>query len=153
VAEGRGATVRLAFEGTDVQLRARTGPRAGLVHLTVDGRPVPGLRRDAGGSYVSLGNSEVVDDDLTLASGLPAGEHLLELRAPDDGSLALGGITVGRRQPFDWAAPLLLAVGLAGLAAGLLGALRAAAVAAGWIPRRTPGPRHRRDLPWWDTRE
>ncbi|HET8630537.1 MAG TPA: beta-galactosidase [Thermomicrobiales bacterium] len=153
LATGPGATLRVAFRGTDATLRARTGPSAGRVYVTIDGRPVPGLPADAKGTYVSLRNTEVVDDDLTLATGLKDGDHLLELRAPDDGSLALAGLTFGRRQPFAWVAPLLFGTGLAGLFAGLLLLFHTLALGFGWLPPAGPEPPRRRGLAWWDTRE
>ncbi len=159
------ATARLAFSGTAIRLRARTGPRAGRVYVAVDGRPAPGLPADEGGSYVSL-RADVggADEALPLASDLADGDHLLELRAggvdtgAGGGEVALAGLAVGRRQPFAWAAPTLFLTGLGGLFAGLLLAGRVAADAFGWsavTPARGSGRgrMHRRRLAWWDTRE
>lgn len=153
VADGPGSGLRLAFHGTDLRLRARTGPKAGRVYVTVDGQAPPGLPTDARGAYVSLYNSAVIDRDLALATNLADGDHLLVLRAPDDGSLALTGLSVGRRQPFPWVAPFLFASALTGLFVGLLLALRVLAMAAGWLPPPSAAPRRQVGVAWWDTRE
>ena len=52
VATTNDATVRLTFQGTDVHLRARAGASEGQVYVTIDGRPVEGLKADKDGPYL-----------------------------------------------------------------------------------------------------
>ncbi len=153
VAESGEARARLAFDGTALQLRARVGPRAGRVYVAIDGRPVPGLSADERGSYIGLRATEVAEEEFAIAGDLADGEHLLELRGSDGGEVAIAGLTIGRRQPFAWAAPTLFVAGLAGLFAGLVLGLRTLARLAGWLPapRAAAPPRPR--LAWWDTHE
>ena len=116
---------------------------------------MPGLSRDSQGSYLSLRDTQVVLDEVTVASGLRDGTHLLELRTgstgPATSPVAINRLLIGRQQPFSWTASFLLAAGLIGLFAGLFRLARSAAIAAGWLaePDRPPPSA----LPWWDTRE
>jgi polysaccharide biosynthesis protein PslG len=152
VATTPGASVRLPFHGTAVTLDARTGPNRGRLYVTIDGKPVRGLPADANGTYVSLRNSQVVDDQLPLASNLLDGDHLLELRSSDTGEVAIEQITIGRRMPFPWVAPVLFAASWLGLFFGLFLLGRAALLALGWLRPAAPPPV--RPYPaWWDTRE
>ncbi|KPV50273.1 hypothetical protein SE17_27895 [Kouleothrix aurantiaca] len=101
-------TVR--FEGTEVALRGMTGP----VEAAIDGGAARTLTPDPEGGAVSL------------ASGLPDGEHTLVLRSPN-GAPAV--FLVGRAQPLAWLwvlAPALLLLALA-----VVGALISLRVA-GW---------------------
>ena len=151
VANREGQTARVVFQGTDLRLRTRVGPAEGRIYATIDGQPVPGLSRDEGGSYLSLRDSQVAFDEVTLASGLRDGTHTLELRSGSTGPVALDLLLIGRRQPFEWTGTFLLIAGLAGLFAGLFRCGRSIATAAGWLSDNDPP---RRAAPaWWDTRE
>lgn len=150
LATREGQTARLAFRGTDVRLQVRVGPAEGRVYAAIDGQPVPGLQRDADGSYLALRDTQVAFDELTLASGLRDGDHILELRSGSTGPVAIERVLIGRRRPFDWAGGFLIAAGLAGLFAGLLRLGRSVALAAGWLAEPGRG-RHRPS--WWETRE
>ncbi len=150
-----GATVRIAFQGTDLRLLARAGGNEGRMYATIDGRAVAGLERDENGSYLLLrdGQTNAHDTTLPLASDLDDGQHLLELRYGGSGPVAMTGIAVGRRRPFDWPTGLLFAAGLIGVFAAILVALRSVLLALGWLPHASEAngqPRHRA---WWNTRE
>ena len=160
VAEGAGTGVRLAFQGTELQVQARTGRNAGRMYVTIDDRPVAGLPVDAGGSYLALESSRIADDALPIASGLTDGTHVLHLRAAGDGAVALNGFAVGRRQPFAWVAQTLFVIGLGGLFTGLFLAGKTLLMIFGWLPRAggtrggvPMGSGGRQSLPWWNTRE
>lgn len=149
------ATMRVAFQGTELRLRARAGAAEGQLYATIDGQPVKGLKTDKDGSYLLLrdGQTAVHDTEFALASGLNDGQHILELRYGGFGEVALSGLLIGRQRPFDWTGTILFVTGLVGLFAGLALLGRAALLAAGWLTRREPEPAARRTLAWWQTRE
>jgi hypothetical protein len=134
-----------------VRLRARVGPSEGRMYVTIDGQPVPGLSRDAGGSYIALRDVEVDFAEVTIASGLRDGTHQPELRSGSTGPVALDRLLIGRQQPFGWTGSFLLMAGLAGLFAGIFRLLRSFATAVGWLAEA--GPVRRAAPAWWDTRE
>lgn len=152
VSSSPNATMRVVFHGTDLRLRARVGPADGHLYATLDGQPIPGLAADSDGSYLLLREAQTDTAEITLATGLRDGEHLLELRPGGDGQVSLNGIAVGRRRAFNWTTELLFAAGLAGIFAGLvvagqaaLGALNGMATFRSSVARRRP--------PWRDPRE
>jgi hypothetical protein len=151
VATSEGQTARVAFQGTDVRLRARIGPSEGRLYVTIDGQPVPGLSSDAGGSYLPLRDTQVDFAEIEVAGGLRDGTHTLELRSGSTGPVALELLMVGRRQPFSWTGSFLLLAGLAGLFAGIYRLGRSVATAVGWLAEA--GPVRRAAPAWWDTRE
>ncbi len=81
VANTPGAALSFTFDGSGVDLVARTGPQAGRLVATIDGKPAPGLARDEDGrSVVDLAAPEVVwQSRMTVARDLPAGRHTLAL--------------------------------------------------------------------------
>ncbi len=151
VATREGQTAQVAFQGTDVRLRARVGPSEGRVYVSIDGQPVPGLSSDAGGSYLPLRDTQVDFSEIEVASGLRDGTHMLELRSGSTGPVALELLMVGRRQPFAWTGSFLFMAGLAGLFAGIYRLGRSIATAVGWLAEA--GPVRRAAPAWWDTRE
>ena len=149
-----GATVRVAFQGTELRLRARAGSSEGQLYATIDGRPIGGLKADKDGSYLLLrdGQTAVHDTELPLASGLSDGQHVLELRYGGFGEVALSGLTIGRQRPFNWTGTILFVSGLVGLFAGLALLIRTVLLALGWLRREGEGS-SRQTLAWWQTRE
>jgi hypothetical protein len=150
-----GATMRVAFQGTELRLRARAGSSQGQIYATIDDQPIGILKADNGGSYVLLrdGQAAVHDAELPLVSGLSDGQHLLELRYGGFGEVALSGLTIGRQRPFAWTGMMLFVSGLVGLFAGLVLLVRTALLAVGWLRQREAGAPARRTLAWWQTRE
>jgi hypothetical protein len=116
-----GARMTLTFRGDGADLVAWRGPEAGMLAITIDGKPVPGLERDGlGRSLLSLNSSTVSWQwQGALARDLPAGRHTLALELVE-GKAAIDGFVVApqHRQVFP-----VLPVGLC--AAGL--------AAAGWL--------------------
>lgn len=153
IGEGDTSRLFLTFQGTDLSIVARTGPRAGKVYVSVDGAPAPGLTADKGGTYLNLANTAAIDANLAIAAGLTDSVHSVELRVPPSGTLALNGFRVSRRPPLAWASRLVFTFALAGLFAGMLLGLRVLAVAAGWVPGSSVAPRRHLGMAWWDTRE
>lgn len=75
VAEGPGAALRFAFEGTAVGIFVVSGPDAGQVEVRVDGGPVGTLDL-----YTQWSRSLHLPWARVLAAGLAAGWHELQLR-------------------------------------------------------------------------
>ncbi len=150
-----GATLRVAFQGTELRLRARAGSSEGQLYATIDGKPIPGLKVDKDGSYILLrdGQTAVHDTEIPLASGLSDGQHLLELRYGGFGEVALRGLAIGRQRPLDWTGTLLFISGLVGTFAGLALLVHTALLALGWLRRREDEGPSRQALAWWQTRE
>lgn len=121
-----GARVALRFFGNEVAIRALRGPAAGILRVAVDGAPTlaTGLQTDPRGlASVDLYSPTLQPESyVLLASGLPLGEHTLELtvsglkneRATDVGC-QIDAFVVGRtRDPLpDFLFGLLAALGLA----------------------------------------
>ena len=147
------AHLRLRFDGTRVELVAPVGPQRGVAYVTVDGSyllagQLP--RNRFGQAMIDFGAVEAREGvRFLVASGLPDGEHRLELTVSGDagtGSSAPGvgidGVVVARDRSTAPETALAVAVG---------GSLAAAA----WSVRRavragldTPfAPRMRR-VPW-----
>ncbi|MDI3339165.1 MAG: cellulase family glycosylhydrolase [Sphaerobacter sp.] len=97
-----GATLRVPFSGPRLDLHL-AGSGQGLI-VTIDGRPAPGLERDATGAAVARPDA---DGRVTVADGLEDGPHLAEIRAlaGGDASVALAGFVVVRRPWMVWAYP------------------------------------------------
>ena len=150
-----GATVRVAFQGTELRLQARAGSSEGQLYATIDGQPVGTLKADKDGSYILLrdGQTAVHDTELPLASGLSDGQHVLELRYGGFGEVALSGITIGRQRPFNWTGTVLFVSGMVGLFAGVALLIRTVLLALGWLRRREEETPSRQTLAWWQTRE
>jgi len=155
VATRAGATVRVAFQGTELRLHGRAGSSEGQLYATIDGQPIGSLKADKDGSYLLLrdGQTAVHDTEISLASGLGDGQHLLELRYGGFGEVALSGLTIGRQRPFDWTGTILFVSGLVGLFAGLVLLVRTILLALGWLRGRDEEGSPRRTLAWWQTRE
>jgi len=150
-----GATMRVAFQGTELRLRARAGSSEGQLYATIDGQPIGSLKADKDGSYLLLrdGQTAVHDTEFPLASGLSDEQHLLELRYGGFGEVALSGLTIGRQRPFDWTGAILFVSGLVGTFAGLILLSHTLLRALGWQRRREVEAPSRRTLAWWQTRE
>lgn len=95
VANGQGASLTFAFDGTGVDLIARRAPQAGRLAATIDGRAVPQRPRDQEGhSVVNLTASESAwQSRMTIARDLAPGRHTLELTLLD-GEAAIDGFVV-----------------------------------------------------------
>jgi O-antigen ligase len=143
------AHMRLRFHGTRIALLAPVGPKRGLAYVTVDGSYLLAghlPRNRFGQAMIDFGAPEARDGVLfTVASGLPDGEHRLELTVSgdagtgsSDGGVGIDGVVVARDRS---TAPETL-LGLAGVASVLAGAWSVrrwvregvAAVGVRWVP-------------------
>ncbi|MBI5878947.1 MAG: O-antigen ligase family protein [Chloroflexi bacterium] len=80
VAQGDATPARIAFRGTRFDLTVRRGMYEGDLFVTVDGRPANALPRDGQGrAYLVLYDPLGATVDVTVASGLPDGEHQVEI--------------------------------------------------------------------------
>ncbi|MGI6368206.1 MAG: hypothetical protein ACOX2L_07600 [Anaerolineae bacterium] len=84
------SSVTLSYRGQGVRIVTRTGPEGGRLLVTVDGRPAPGLPRDAQGqAYLSLYTAEVdAQAELQPVLSDQPGAHTLRLtveREPEHG--------------------------------------------------------------------
>jgi hypothetical protein len=99
--EYAGASITLAFEGTDLALTVRRADYRGYLYVTIDGQPANGLPRDDRGAYLVLTSPEATAAQVTsirVAAGLacrahPHGRHRARARL---GQWAFASFSVGR---------------------------------------------------------
>jgi O-antigen ligase len=142
-----GDWVEIAFRGTALDLSVRPGPFWAVWYVEVDGRPSDVLPTHEGRSYVVLYDPLGQERLVTVASGLPPGEHRVRITVEGGwGQWPLGG-WVSRQEFPPNRAPLALALSVAALAAGIvLGrpdrllarALRVPLQVAGTLPEVVP---------------
>jgi O-antigen ligase len=91
----------VSFRGTGLDLKVRRGEYRAFLFATVDGQPANALPRDAQGrSYVVLYDPLRAVDTVTLARGLPDGDHVAEIVAERGwGQWAIVGWAVSRVLP------------------------------------------------------
>ncbi len=120
-----GASITLAFEGTDLALTVRRADYRGYLYVTIDGQPANALPLDDRGAYLVLTSPEATAAQVTtipVATGLDPGRTHTALIVPERGweQWAFVGFSVGRTLPNTEYARLWAL--LAGLAlAGALG--------------------------------
>ncbi len=111
---GSGDRLTISFHGTRLDLTVRRGDYRAFLFVTVDGQPANALPRDAEGhAYVVLYDPLLKAEVVTLARGLPDGDHLAEITAERGwGQWAIVGWKVWREAPrrLPW---LPIALGLA----------------------------------------
>lgn len=95
VATREEAALTFTFDGTGIELIAFQGPEAGRLAVSIDGKPVSGLPRDAEGrSTINLeAPASVWQARISIAEGMPAGRHTLRLRLLE-GEAAIDGFVV-----------------------------------------------------------
>jgi O-antigen ligase len=113
-----GDRLSIAFRGSRLDLRVRRGDYRAFLFVTVDGQPANALPHDGQGrAYVVLYDPLYRSESITLARGLPPGEHVAEIVAEGGwGQWAIGGWGVTWREgplPAWVPALLLLASGFA----------------------------------------
>jgi hypothetical protein len=113
------ASVTLTFSGTGVIAILRESPDAGVIHATLDGKPL-GSRFpvEDGASVIDLEWTQAQDIQSTLAEGLDDGEHVLVLTLASEGRVTIGGMIVVRSLPVVWPIMLLTLAGIVLLIAG-----------------------------------
>lgn len=107
------ASVTMTFQGTGVIAILRESPDAGVIHATLDGKPLGGaFPVEDGASVIDLEWSQAEDILVTLAEGLDDGEHVLTLTLESEGRVTIGGMIVTRRLPMVWPIMMLTLVGV-----------------------------------------
>jgi O-antigen ligase len=113
---GSGDRLTIRFRGTRLDLAVRRGDYRAFLFVTVDGRPANALPVDSEGrAFVVLYDPLRQEDSVTLARGLPDGDHVAEIIAERGwGQWAIVGWTASREMPFrmPWAT---LGLGMAGV--------------------------------------
>jgi polysaccharide biosynthesis protein PslG len=119
LARESGATLTFPFEGRTVLGRFETGPQAGAVLVSVDGRPVAS---DGGGTTASLKDTAKGWGWRTLSTGLGPGPHVLELTAgAAGGTVLIDGFRVLDEPPAGLGLPgLPAALGVAAIVLAVL---------------------------------
>jgi hypothetical protein len=108
-----GASLTFTFQGYSVDLIARRGPEEGRLLVTLDGHNLAGLPVDAQGrSYLDLGaESDVWQDRLRIASGLPSSQHVVRLTVGEDASCNVDAFEVNTAQPPGFPVPMATMLG------------------------------------------
>lgn len=113
------ASVTLKFKGTGVIAILRESPDAGVIHATLDGKPLGDrFPVEDGASVIDLEWAQAEDIQSTLAEGLDDGEHVLVLTLASEGRVTIGGMIVVRNLPMAWPIMLLTLAGIVLLIAG-----------------------------------
>ncbi len=112
-----GDRLLIRFRGTRIDLTVRRGDYRAFLYARVDGQPANGLPRDSdGNAYVVLYDPLGGQASVTLARGLPDGEHLAEIVAERGwGQWAIVGWTTSRVGK-DLREPVAVSLGAACLA-------------------------------------
>ncbi len=112
--------VILSFWGTAVALKAKVGPRWDILWISVDGKPVPRLPRDAQGrSYLNLYRPRPATLIVPLAEYLPHGLHTLVIQqGPGDPIWAFESLIIFRPSHVSKIWLIILGLGVLG---GLFG--------------------------------
>lgn len=103
-----GASLSITFEGTGLIAYLRRSPEAGLIHGTVDGRPLPDWPSAGGQAEIDLEFFQAQDIAVPLVSGLDYGTHEVVLELASTGKMTMGGMVVSRDPPLRW--PVVLAL-------------------------------------------
>ncbi len=128
-----GATATLRFRGSGVVAFLRYGPESGLVHITIDGRPLAGRQVVEGASELDMASFQTVDVPVTLTRGLDQGEHELQISLASRGQLTLGGLVVIRDLSLMWPVVLLASAGAVLIALAVREVIYAIAVQGGHL--------------------
>jgi hypothetical protein len=106
-----GASATITFRGTGIVAYLRMSPQAGVVHFTVDGKPVPGYQSADGASVIDLDFFRAEDFAFELASGLDDEVHQVKVTLVANGQLTMGGFVVTRATPNLWPVVVLTITG------------------------------------------
>ncbi|MGH2531584.1 MAG: hypothetical protein ACRDJW_04695 [Thermomicrobiales bacterium] len=131
-----GATATLSFRGTGVIAILRESPQAGLVHVTIDGKPLEGWPGTKTASEIDLFWTQATDVPVVLATGLDDGVHQLSITLAEPGQLTIGGLIVTRKVPFMWPVVVLVCAGALLVVFALRELAYVTAIRAGYLQRR-----------------
>ncbi len=131
-----GSSTTLTFRGTGIIAYLRMSPQAGVIHFTIDGKPVSGYSTVDNQSELDLYNYQAVDLPFELASGLNDGVHQLTLKLAEDGQLTMGGAVVTRAAPNLWPVAVLTITGALLIVFAMRDFIYVIALEAGYLQRR-----------------
>ncbi|MGH2559818.1 MAG: hypothetical protein ACRDJH_12195 [Thermomicrobiales bacterium] len=131
-----GATAKLTFRGSGVIAILRESPQAGLIHVSIDGKPLEGRSGTEAASAIDLSWTQASDVPVELATGLDDGIHQLEITLVEPGQLTIGGLIVTRDVPFMWPVVALAGAGALLVIFALRELAYVTAMRAGYLQRR-----------------
>jgi hypothetical protein len=135
-----GSTATLTFRGTGVIAVLRRSPQAGVVHASIDGKPLDGFPAASGTDDASAVTLEwflqAENVPMQLASELDDGVHHLDLTLAGPGQLTIGGLVVTREVPFVWPVVTLAVAGGSLVLFALRELVYVMAMRAGYLQRR-----------------
>ena len=131
-----GASATINFKGAGLISFLRRSPQAGPVHVTIDGKPLPGRPVEDGAGLIELQYFQAQDVPVLLVSGLSDDVHTLTISLSGPGQLTLGGLVVVRNPPLLWPVIMLLAVSGLLIMAAFRETIYVIAVRAGYLQRR-----------------
>jgi hypothetical protein len=131
-----GSSATLTFRGTGLIAYLRISPQAGVVHFTIDDKPVSGYSTVDNQSELDLYSYQAVNVPFDLASGLDDGIHQLKLTLAQDGQLTMGGAVVTRAAPNLWPVAVLTISGAILIVFAMRDLIYVIALEAGYLQRR-----------------
>jgi len=131
-----GAAATITFKGAGLISFLRRSPQAGPIHVTIDGKPLPGRPVEDGAGLIELAYFQAQDIPVLLVSGLSDDVHTLTITLSGTGQLTLGGLVVVRNPPLLWPVIVLLAVAGLLIMAAFRETIYVIAVRAGYLQRR-----------------
>jgi hypothetical protein len=131
-----GSSATITFRGTGLVAYLRMSPQAGVVHFTVDGKPVPGYQTVDGQSEIDLYLFQAEDIPFELATGLEDEVHKVTLTLVQDGQLTMGGVVVTRAAPNLWPVAVLTITGAILILFAMRDLIYVIALQAGYLQRR-----------------
>jgi hypothetical protein len=131
-----GASATIRFKGAGLVAFLRRSPQAGAIHVTIDGKPLPGRPVENGAGVIQLDWFEAEDIPVMLVSGLSDDNHTLVISLASPGQLTLGGLVVVRNPPLLWPVIVLLAVAGILIMAAFRETIYLIAFRAGFLQRR-----------------
>ena len=131
-----GASATVTFKGAGLVVFLRRSPQAGPIHVTIDGKPLPGRPVEDGAGLIELEYPSAGDVPVMLVSGLSDDAHTLTITLSGAGQLTLGGLVVVRNPPLLWPVIVLLAVAGLLIMAAFRETIYVIAIRAGFLQRR-----------------
>lgn len=131
-----GASATVTFKGAGLTAFLRLSPQAGPIHVTIDGKPIPGRKVQDGAGLIDLQYFAAQDVPVMLVNGLNDDVHTLVISLAGPGTLTVGGLVVVRNPPLLWPVIMLLAVAGLLVAAAFRETIYVIAMRAGYLQRR-----------------
>jgi len=131
-----GASATVTFKGAGLVAFLRRSPQAGPIHVTIDGKPLPGRPVEDGAGLIALEYFQAQDIPVLLVTGLSDDVHTLTITLSGAGQLTLGGLVVVRNPPLLWPVIVLLVVAGLLIMAAFRETIYMIAIRAGYLQRR-----------------